>query len=122
MLYDRLGLDIERAAAEQTGGDRSAAAEHLRHAQTILAELRSSLDVTVWAGGADLASLYGFLLGELIAVHTVSDPTRLRAAGRIVAGLRASWQGAATQVASGPTPAQRPAAAPAATGSGTWVG
>jgi flagellar protein FliS len=96
MLYDRLALDIERAASAETG---TSAAPHVLHAQQIVAELMSSLDGSVWGGADSLSAIYGFLLRELGACVTVPQPERLRAIGAIVADLRASWFEAGQQLA-----------------------
>ncbi len=74
MLYDRALLDLARAEDAQTAGDWGAASSHLTHAQDVIAELSSSLDLEVWPGAKDLLAIYGYL----------SDPTdrRERAARR----------------------------------------
>jgi flagellar protein FliS len=115
MLYDRLGLDIERAASGDADGGAS---PHIRHAQQIVAELLSSLDTSVWKGAANLTAIYGFLLSELIACNTEPDPDRLRVLGDVVSRLRSSWHEAAQQLAGGSRPTQ-PAASVTA---GAWVG
>ncbi len=51
MLYDRLALDLERAQAALVEGDRQEASGQLLHAQDIVLELRSSLQVDAWEGG-----------------------------------------------------------------------
>src|SRR5690606_26569498 len=71
MLYDRLTLDLERAGAAAGEGDRSATAQHASHAQDILAELMSTLDLETWDGAANLFGLYTHLLTETMAA-TVS--------------------------------------------------
>jgi flagellar secretion chaperone FliS len=113
MLYDRLGLDIERAASVEVSSEAS---PHVRHAQQIVAELLSSLDSSVWAGADDLAAIYGYLLTELIGCNTEPAPERLRSVGAIVADLRSSWHEAGQQIASAPA---RPASLSAF---GAWVG
>jgi flagellar protein FliS len=100
LLYDRLWLDIQRAQAAQDCGEVSAR-DHLQHAQQIVAELLGSLDVTAWSGAADLASLYSYLLRELIGEVIEPLPGRLAAATRIVSDLRLSWQQAEAQLQSG---------------------
>ena len=52
MLYDRLALDLERAQKAAAAGDREMASEQLQHAQAIVIELLSSLQVDAWEGGA----------------------------------------------------------------------
>lgn len=90
LLYDRLWLDLQRGTAAQDSGD-SSAREHLRHAQQIIAELLGSLDQRSWSGAADLASLYCYLLRELIAETSEIRPGRLAGLARIVSDLRATW-------------------------------
>jgi flagellar protein FliS len=94
MLYDRLGLDLRRAAEAQSGDEPFSASTHLLHAQQIVTELMTSLRLDLWPEGEGLASLYGFLLTELIAVNGAPDPARLAAVTRIVSELRESWSAA----------------------------
>ncbi len=83
MLYDRLVLDLARGRQAQLDGDREAANEQLGHAQDIVAELLSSLDVDAWEGGPGLASLYRWLLRELDAPPTCTvTPSAPPAASR----------------------------------------
>jgi len=100
LLYDRLWLDVQRAQAAQDATD-PAARDHLQHAQQIVAELLGSLDQNAWAGAADLAALYGYLLRELMAESGEPRPGRLALIGRIVSDLRTTWQQAAEQLAVG---------------------
>ncbi|MEO6701894.1 MAG: flagellar export chaperone FliS [Jatrophihabitantaceae bacterium] len=110
LLYDRLWLDIQRGQAAQDCSD-PAAREHLYHAQQIVAELLGSLDQGSWSGAADLASLYSYLLRELIAEVLESRPGRLAGITRIVADLRSSWQQAEELLAAGGSEPAIPAAA-----------
>lgn len=100
LLYDRLWLDIQRGQAAQDCAD-PAARDHLLHAQQIVAELLGSLDIAGWSGAADLASLYGYLLRELMAEAVAPQPGRLASLTRIVSDLRASWQQAEERLATG---------------------
>jgi flagellar protein FliS len=110
MLYDRLGLDLTRASEAD---DSFAASQHLNHAMEVVAELRSSLDVTAGGPAENLASIYGYLLAELVGARG-NEATTLPPLRRIVSSLRDAWAQAGEQM----TAAQ--AAAPAAVGS--WVG
>lgn len=103
LLYDRLWLDIQRAQAAQDSGDVTAR-DHLQHAQQIVAELLGSLDVGAWSGAADLASLYSYLLRELIGEVLEPRPGRLAGATKIVSDLRSSWQQAEAQLQGGTPP------------------
>jgi flagellar protein FliS len=130
MLYDRLSLDIERAAtAVEDEHDLAGHVGHTRHAQQIIAELRASLDMNIWAGAEDLAGLYGYLLRELINAHAEPDAAQLRSLGTIVTGLRESWFAAAEQLnmattapLNSSTASTAPSSARVPATSGAWVG
>lgn len=110
MLYDRLGLDLARAADSVDPYDHG---QNISHAMEVLAELRASLDLTVGGPAENLAAIYGYLLGELVAARS-GDRQRLGSASDIVASLRDAWAQAGELSA---------AAAPAAAaGSGRWLG
>ncbi len=99
MLYDRLVLDLERAEQAQVSGDRATANVQLQHAQDIVAELLSSLDTTVWDGAAGLASVYRFLLVEMVGANVSSDAARTRSCRTLVEPLRDAWREAAQTAA-----------------------
>jgi flagellar secretion chaperone FliS len=102
MLYDRLALDLERGQTALMAGDRAAASEQLQHAQEIVLELRSSLDVDVWEGGPRLAALYTWLLSELIAANVKGDLRRVNDCRKIVEPLRNAWREAAASLGASP--------------------
>jgi len=122
MVYDRLVLDLQRAAEANRDFDQAAAAEHLRHAQQIIAQLRSSLVFGEWAGAEDLASIYGLVLSELIELVPNPDLGRLAKVQQIVSGLRDSWWQASQALLSDPAPPAAPASDPAPVGRSSWVG
>lgn len=94
-LYDRLVLDLARAEQAQRTGDRAIANAQLQHAQDVVAELLSSLDVTAWDGGPGLAALYGFLLTEMVGANVGSDADRTAGCRALVEPLRDAWHEAA---------------------------
>ena len=102
MLYDRLAVDLERAEAALADGDRVAAAEQLTHAQDIVFELHSSLRVDLWEGGPRLASLYSWLIAELVQANVKADRNRVAACRQIVEPLRDAWRQAAASLAATP--------------------
>jgi len=102
MLYDRLALDLERAHAALTDGDKQAAAPHLTHAQEIVLELKASLKVELWDGAPRLSALYTWLLTELIAANLKGDLRRVGDCQRIVEPLRDAWRQAAASLATAP--------------------
>lgn len=99
MLYDRLVLDLERAARTAETGDRQGTASHSGHAQDILAELMGTLDVEGWQGGRELFALYTYLLTETLGATVDLDAARFTACVGHVAPLREAWHGAAAELA-----------------------
>ena len=95
MLYDRLLLDLARAEAAQVSGDWPAASIPLLHAQDIVAELSSSLDVDAWSGGPDLLAIYSYLTTQLIAANVGRDVERTRECANLLGPLRWAWLAAA---------------------------
>ena len=95
MLYDRLALDLERAQVAVAERDREAASEQLQHAQAIVLELLSSLQVDVWEGGPRLAALYNWLISELVQANVKLDGNRISACRQVVEPLRDAWRQAA---------------------------
>ena len=104
MLYDRLVLDLSRAEEALAAGDRQSASNQLIHAQDIVMELRTSLNLDAWDGAAGLANLYVFLLTELMQANITRDATRVAACRALVEPLRDAWREAAFKMAT-PVPA-----------------
>lgn len=102
MLYDRLALDLERAQAAIAAGDRTEANSQLQHAQDIVLELRSSLQVDAWESGPRLAALYGWLLGELVQANVKADRNRVASCLQVVEPLRDAWRQAAATLTTAP--------------------
>jgi flagellar protein FliS len=92
MLYERLLRDL--ASAEQALGDRdhAKANDQLQHAQQIVLELRTSLDVTKWSGGPGLAALYTYLHGELVSANLEKNAERVATCREILEPLHAAWE------------------------------
>jgi flagellar protein FliS len=104
LLYDRLLVDIDRAAASQDAGDWIAAGTHLVHAQQIVAELSGSL-TDAWDGAGELRGVYTFLTSRLITANISHDPAATAESREIVAPLRDAWHQAAASLAATATPA-----------------
>lgn len=98
MMYDRLVLDLERAGAAAEVRDRSATVQHASHAQDILAELMSTLDLSFWDGAKELFALYTHLLTETMGATVTLDAARLATCRTHVAGLRDAWHGALHEI------------------------
>jgi flagellar protein FliS len=115
MLFDRLGLDLnlaEAAVSDPAAEDVEAYGTHLSHAMQIIAELQSSLDQSAGGPAANLASLYSFVLVELVAARG-GDRRRIAGIRDIMDGLRAAF----AQVADDASAATAQATATA----GSWV-
>ena len=99
MLYDRLALDLERAQKAVATGDREGASEQLQHAQQIVLELLTSLQVDAWEGGPRLAALYNWLVAELNQAMIRHDANRVASCLQVVEPLRDAWRQAALSLA-----------------------
>jgi flagellar secretion chaperone FliS len=97
MLYDRLTLDLTRAA---DAADGPSAGVHLGHASSIVAELLGSLDLTAGGPADNLAQLYGYMITELTSIRSTDQRGRLAALREMVAGLRDAFAAAAASLAS----------------------
>ena len=106
-LFDRLLLDLARGEAEQRADRFPQASTHLLHAQDIIAELMSSLDVSAWSGGPGLMSIYSFLHTELVSANVDRDPDRIAACRPLVEPLADAWRQAATGGTTPVVPARR---------------
>lgn len=96
MLYDRLILDLMQGEEAIRGADRETANDKLTHAQEIVLELRVTLDVDAWDGAPGLASLYGFVLTELIGANIRQDADRVTSCRNLLEPLRDAWREAAS--------------------------
>lgn len=91
MLYDRLLKDL--TVAEQAVGVRDIQGAHnaIMHAQEIVAELHSSLDVSVWREGEALQRLYLWMIEQLVAANTTKDARPLQDVREVVEPLAQAW-------------------------------
>jgi flagellar protein FliS len=69
------------------------------HAQEIVMELRVTLDTSAWDGAQGLASLYGFLLTELVGANIRGDADRVASCRALVEPLRDAWREASQMAA-----------------------
>jgi flagellar protein FliS len=98
MLYDRLVLDLAHAEVALGRGEREQASGRVQHAQEIIIELRSSLDLTAWEGAANLAQIYDFALMELVGANIAGDAARIAACKGLFEPLAEAWREAASAV------------------------
>lgn len=99
MLYDRLVLDLLRAEAALNDNNKQQASEQLLHAQDVVSELASTLDVDAWEGAKQLMSVYTFLITTLVEANLEGDVTKVVACRELVEPLQDAWQQAARTVA-----------------------
>lgn len=97
LLYDRLVRDLHVAAAAILGHDVETSHNVLLHAQAIIEELASSLDVDAWDGGPGLAALYEFIHAELVAANVAKDAARIAGCIELVEPLRDAWHQASSE-------------------------
>ena len=101
MLYDRLSKDLLTAEQGAIAGDVPTTHSNLVHAQEIITELAATLDVSAWAGGAQLLSIYEFCLQELFQANVAKDAARIHGVREIIEPLRDAWKQAAAQADAG---------------------
>ncbi len=65
-------------------------------------ELLSSLQVDAWEGGPRLASLYNWLIAELVQANVKLDTNRISSCRQVVEPLRDAWRRAAASLAGSP--------------------
>jgi flagellar protein FliS len=99
-LYDRVLLDLERTLAALTESDMYAAHSALVHAQEIVFELLTSLDLQKWPEGASLAALYRHAQDLLVEANVSKEPDPVLACRRLILPLRDAWREAAGLVPS----------------------
>jgi flagellar protein FliS len=95
MLYERLVMDLVQGEEALRAGERERANDRITHGQEIILELRATLDLEAWDGAAGLASLYGFLLTELIQANIQRDADKVATCRGLVEPLRDAWREAA---------------------------
>jgi flagellar protein FliS len=104
MLYDRLWMDLHRAAKAVDDGDFEATNRELKHAQEIVERLQGALDTDVWPAGRNLHDVYTYLLNQLVVANVKKDRRRIEACITIVEPLRDAWhQAVRTAAPGGPT-------------------
>ena len=102
MLYDRLVLDLQQAEHAFLAGDAAAARDLVLHAQSIILELRTSLDPAKWSGGPKLSALYQFMFEQLVAANTRRDGSLVSGVRDLVEPLHDAWHEAARQLQAAP--------------------
>src|SRR3954449_2084219 len=102
MLYDALVRDLTLAEEALAGRpDLRVVNDRLVHAQAIVLELQAGLDPTKWSGGPGLASLYAFLVDELVKANVEKSAERVVSCRLLVEPLQQAWHQAAASLGHG---------------------
>lgn len=99
MLVERLVLDVERGLHSQRDERWEDAHRHLTHAQDIVVELESSLDVEKMPGGRELAGLYDYLRRSLVTANIRRSAPATEQALTIARHVCDTWREAALAAA-----------------------
>ena len=99
MLYYRLVRDLRGAELAIMAGDHDEVNSLLIHAQDIVLELQSTLNLDAWSGARGLNELYSFVYSELIQANIRKDERRVDVCLNIIEPLQAAWHEAALQLA-----------------------
>ena len=100
-LYDRVILDLDRAEAAIGTADIYGAHTALMHAQEIVDELYTTLDVKQWPAGEKLLAIYRTVASELLTANITKDVERVRTCRALLTPLREAWREAAGAVGAG---------------------
>jgi len=102
LLYDRLVRDLEMGEKAIAAGARSEWVYNLDHAREILTELLVTLDPTAGEVAGNLASIYSWMVSEIIGAAIHGDAARVGPIKAMAADLRTAWHDAAAQVSPSP--------------------
>jgi flagellar protein FliS len=95
MLFERLALDAERGLRALQEGNNAETNTQLVHAQAIVTELQSTLEVEGMPAGRELMALYGYLQRRMIQANVRHDLRAGREVVQLTRHLRDTWKRAA---------------------------
>lgn len=95
LLYDRLARDLAQARTALASSRREDAQPKLDHACDIITELLTTLDGNTWPGAGDLARIYAWMVGQIIAAGIQGDAELLGTVHGLVLQLGSAWHEAA---------------------------
>lgn len=102
LLCERLGADLDSAAAAIADRETERAHKALLNAQDIVFELQVALDPDAWDGAAELRSVYEYLSGLLVEANLKKSLPLIEQCKTIASPLIESWQEAYRLVQQGP--------------------
>ena len=110
MCFERLERDLDTALLAIDDGNHELTNSNLRHAQDLLSEMASMVDVDAWEHAPALLSVYDYLLRRLAHANMFKDAAGVVESRRLVGELGDSFRAAAAEVAATPAaPPPRPA-------------
>jgi len=95
MLFARLDRDLAQADEALAAGNIEAANDLLQHAQQIVGELTSSLDLDTWAPAKGLRDVYTYVGTRLVQANITKDRRIITECQRVITPLREAWAEAA---------------------------
>lgn len=98
MLFDRLVKDLTLAQIGLERREIEAPHRALLHAQEILLELSSSLDLEVWPEGSGLLALYDYVRARLVTANVTKDVALVTECLELVQPVREAFTHAAGAV------------------------
>jgi len=120
-LFERLVRDLNEGEQGLRSGDWEAAHKALLHAQEIVVELRSTLDVSRWEHAGKLDRIYEFAHQQLVLANVSKDANLVQTVTGLIEPLWDAWRqacalihGARPIVVSAPNAAGAPGPAPLA--------
>jgi len=112
MLMDGGLARLAAAAVHMRSGEAAEKGACIGLAISIIGGLQSSLDAA--EGGevaANLDRLYDYMVRTLVAAHIENDVTKVEHVHRLLAEIKAGWDGLSEPAGSGATPGARPTVA-----------
>ncbi|MCU1375963.1 MAG: fliS [Actinomycetia bacterium] len=98
LLYDRLARDLGQARTALLAGRRDDAEAKIDHACDIYTELLTTLDGDAWPGAGDLARIYSWMVGQVIAARVNGDAALIGPVHELVLQLGQAWHEAAEAI------------------------
>ncbi len=91
MLYDAALAAMRSAVDEESSGRRAEASEQLVRAQTIVTELRCSLNLEAGPLAGDLDRIYEFVWRQLVQANVSRDSLLVMRCVELLVPLRQAW-------------------------------
>lgn len=111
LCFDRLDRDLASAQAALERGDHYATNDQLGHAQDLLGELATMLDVEAWDHAGSLLAIYDYVLRLLAVANLEKAPALVTEAQQLITEIGDAFRAATAQNTRAAAPAPGLAAA-----------